>query len=71
LENKNLWDEKKQAELEKQVKSEIDQAVKELEVEHDFKPDAPFDYVYGTQHEEIEQQRQEFLAGLKMEEKNG
>jgi pyruvate dehydrogenase E1 component alpha subunit len=71
LENKGLWDKDKQAALDEEIKQEVDSAVKEFETRTDFKPDAPFDHVFGTRHEVIEEQRQEFLANLGKEANNG
>jgi pyruvate dehydrogenase E1 component alpha subunit len=70
LEAKGYWDDKKQAAFEEEIKNEVDQAVKDFESQSGFKPDAPFDHVYGTTHEEIEEQRQEFLASLKEDSSN-
>lgn len=64
LEKKEIWDADKQASMEAEIKEEIDAAVKELESKTDFKPDAPFDHVFGTRHDVIEEQRQEFLKSL-------
>ena len=64
LEGKGIWNESLQANLEEEIKSEIEAAVEEFEQKFDFKPDAPFDHVFGTHHEEIEAQRSEFLANL-------
>ena len=52
------------------VKAGIDQGVKEFEAMSDFKPDAPFDHVFGTDHEIIERQRADFLENLKVEAEN-
>jgi len=67
LVKKDIWDENKQEQLEQEIKAEVDAAVKELESPHVYKPDAPFDHVFGTDHQEIEDQRQEFLANLEKE----
>ena len=64
LENKGIWNESSQADLESEIRNEIDTAVKKFEQKTDFKPDAPFDYVFGTQHQGIEEQRAEFLADV-------
>lgn len=69
LEGKGIWNDSLQAELEDEVKNEIEAAVKEFEQKSNFKPDAPFDHVFGTEHEEIEEQRQDFLANLFESEK--
>jgi pyruvate dehydrogenase E1 component alpha subunit len=71
LENKGYWNEDKQVAIEEEIKQEIDAAVKAFEDRAEFKPDAPFDHVFGTRHEVIEEQRQEFLAKLGKEAING
>jgi pyruvate dehydrogenase E1 component alpha subunit len=68
LENKKIWNADLQAGLEEEIKAEVDQAVKDFEALTDFKPDAPFDHVFGTSHPEIERQRTEFLDELGKEE---
>jgi pyruvate dehydrogenase E1 component alpha subunit len=70
LENKGIWDNQKQTAIEDDIKREIDAAVQEFEKRADFKPDAPFDHVFGTRHDVIEEQRQEFLANLAEEAGN-
>lgn len=67
LEGKGIWDQKKQKELEIEIKAQIDAAVVEFEAIKDFRPDANFDHVFGTKHAVIEEQRQEFLENLKNE----
>jgi pyruvate dehydrogenase E1 component alpha subunit len=67
LENKGIWDEAKDADLRQQVENEVKAAVDEFESRRDFKPDAPFDHVFGTRHAVIDQQREEFLAQLRKE----
>ena len=67
LNKRGMWSDEKEAALREDVKKEVDLAVKEFESLHDFKPDAPFDHVFGTRHEVIEEQRQEFLATLTKE----
>jgi pyruvate dehydrogenase E1 component alpha subunit len=71
LETKKIWDDAKQRALEEEVKKEIDDAIKEFETVKDFAPDAPFDHVFGTRHQEIEEQRQEFLDNLRKEGADG
>jgi pyruvate dehydrogenase E1 component alpha subunit len=70
LENKGLWDDAKEKALVEEIKQEIDATVKEFETPREFKPDEPFDHVFGTTHPDIEEQRQKFLAELKLEESN-
>ncbi len=67
LEAKGYWDEQHQAALDEEVRGEIEAAVQEFEARSDFKPDAPFDHVYGTTHPIIEEQRTQFLANLEQE----
>jgi len=71
LERKKIWNELLQAEMDDEIKKEIETAVKELEQKTEFKPDAPFDHVFGTNHQGIEEQRADFLANLVELEKRG
>lgn len=71
LEQRGLWDEARQEKLVSQLRAEIDAAVKRMESMGPVKPDAPFDHVYGTGHEEIEAQRAELLESLRLEERDG
>lgn len=68
LEKKGIWNEDLQNKMEAEVKEEIDATVKAFEEKADFKPDAPFDHVFGTPHDEIELQRAQFLENLRKEE---
>ena len=70
LEAKGTWNDQQQAELDSTVKQQIDDAVKTFEARKDFKPDAPFDHVFGTKHPRIEEQRARFLEDLKRETAN-
>ena len=70
LENKKLWDEKKNEALEEEIKSEIEAAVKEFEAISDLKMDAPFDFIFGESTPTIEEQRQEFLDDLRKDQEN-
>lgn len=70
LEKKGIWDDGKQASLESEIKEEVNAAVKEFESMTGFKPDAPFDHVYGTRHDVIEEQRAEFLRNSGKESGN-
>ncbi len=67
LENKGLWNDASQAGLETEIRETVNQAVQELEATDRFKPDAPFDHVFGTPHPRTEQQRAEFLENLRRE----
>lgn len=67
LETKGIWSDDQQAELEAEVKRQIEDAVKAFESRADFRPDAQFDHVFGTKHPRIEEQRAEFLDNLKKE----
>jgi pyruvate dehydrogenase E1 component alpha subunit len=70
LEKKGIWNSDLQSQLEAEIKAEVDASVKEFEAMKDFKPDSLFDYVFGTSHEEIENQRAEFLENLRKEQSN-
>jgi pyruvate dehydrogenase E1 component alpha subunit len=70
LDAKGLWDDSKQKKLEEEIKQEVEDAVQSFEAKADFKPDAPFDYVFGTPHPRTEEQRAEFLENLKREDCN-
>ncbi len=65
LVKKKIWDDAREEALRVRVRSEIDQAVKELETPRAYAPDAQFDHVFGDHHPSIEAQRNRFLAGLK------
>ncbi len=67
LEAKGIWNDEQEAGLEAEVRQQIDDAVKAFEARNDFKPDAPFDHVFGTKVPRIEEQRTEFLDHLREE----
>jgi pyruvate dehydrogenase E1 component alpha subunit len=69
--NKKIWDGEKQEQLEQELKTTIDETVKLFESKKDFKPDAPFDYVFETPTTLLEEQRSEFLSYLQEKLKNG
>lgn len=71
LENKGIWNDEKQTALDDELKNEVEATVQKFEARTEFKPDAPFDHVFGTKHDVIEEQRQEFLASLGKEANNG
>ncbi len=66
IERKSIWDAKKQAALEEEIKGKVDATVKEFESRKDFQPEILFDHVFGTKHAEIEEQRAQFLENLKL-----
>jgi pyruvate dehydrogenase E1 component alpha subunit len=67
LKNRGFLDQAQDADLRQQVEAEVKGAVEYYEADHDYKPDAPFDHVFGTRHAVIEEQRAEFLANLAKE----
>jgi pyruvate dehydrogenase E1 component alpha subunit len=67
LEAKGAWNDERQAGLDAEVKQQIEDALKAFEAKRDFKPDAPFDHVFGTAVAGIEAQRAEFLDELRKE----
>jgi pyruvate dehydrogenase E1 component alpha subunit len=68
LEQKGYWNEQAQVDVEAAVQSEVEHAVLDFESRNSFRPDAPFDHVFGTRHAELERQRADFLANLQREE---
>jgi pyruvate dehydrogenase E1 component alpha subunit len=71
LEGKGLWNETMQAALAEEVRNEVEAAVKDLDGRTGFRPDAPFDHVFGTRHQLIEEERAEFLARLERRKEAG
>jgi pyruvate dehydrogenase E1 component alpha subunit len=71
LTQKGVWDESRQASMEAEIKREIDDVVKEFESEREIKPDTPFDHLFGSRVDIIEEQRAEFLEELGREGGNG
>jgi hypothetical protein len=49
----------------------VDTAVKTLESDYVYKPDAQFDHVFADPPPRLERQRAEFLDNLKLESGNG
>ncbi|MBU0741499.1 pyruvate dehydrogenase (acetyl-transferring) E1 component subunit alpha [bacterium] len=64
LEARKFWSEKDQAALEEELKARMDEQIKAFEAKTDFPPEAPFDHVFGTRHDTIEEQKAAFLAEL-------
>ncbi|MBM4118873.1 pyruvate dehydrogenase (acetyl-transferring) E1 component subunit alpha [bacterium] len=62
LEAKKLWDEKREEALREELRAQIAEEVKAFEADTTFALDAPFEYVFGTEHAAITEQRAEFLA---------
>jgi len=62
LTDKKLWNDEREEGLRSEVKAEVEGAVKEFESPQSFAADAPFLHVYGTEHDEIKEQHQAFLA---------
>ncbi len=68
LVSKGVWNDRREAALEDEVKEEIEAAVSSFEARTDFELDAPFDHVYGTPQRRTAAQRAEFLAECEREE---
>jgi pyruvate dehydrogenase E1 component alpha subunit len=64
LMEKGIWDDDREKKLTADIKARIDAAVTEFEKGRETKPDAPFDFIFGTCHGIIEDQRKAFLAKL-------
>jgi pyruvate dehydrogenase E1 component alpha subunit len=71
LEKKKYWSAKQQTALEAEILAEVEAAVVEFETPREYKPDLPFDNVFGTRHEILDEQRAEFLEELKKDAANG
>ncbi|MBZ0263099.1 pyruvate dehydrogenase (acetyl-transferring) E1 component subunit alpha [bacterium] len=71
LGKKKIWNDEKEDALRKEIRDEIAAAVKNYEEPRQYKPDAPFDFIYGTEVEAIEEQRAEFLENFKKDVTNG
>jgi len=69
LEQKGYWDDSKEDALLAEVKARVEKAVKEFESPKDWRQDEPFRHVYGTEHANIVEQHQDFLANLEREAK--
>ncbi len=69
LEAKGYWDADKEEALLAEVKAEVEAAVKEFETPRDWAQDEPFRHVYGTEHANITEQHQDFLANVAKEAK--
>jgi pyruvate dehydrogenase E1 component alpha subunit len=62
LENKGLWNDHRQADLDAEVRTEVDAAVREFEARTAELPiDGQFEHVFGTPHERTREQRARFL----------
>ncbi|HOX24727.1 MAG TPA: pyruvate dehydrogenase (acetyl-transferring) E1 component subunit alpha [Candidatus Krumholzibacteria bacterium] len=65
LEAKRLWDEARENALRDEVRAEVDAAVATFEETAPWPPDRPFEHVFARSEPHLDQQRREFLAGLK------
>lgn len=69
LDKKGYWDDAKEEALLAEVKAKVEAAVKEFETAKDWQQDEPFRHVYGTEHANISEQHQDFLANVAREAK--
>jgi pyruvate dehydrogenase E1 component alpha subunit len=67
LEDKGIWNTKKQAALDEEIKAEVAASVKEFESMPPPRPETPFDHVYESTHPELERQREIFLENIRAE----
>ena len=67
LRAKGYWDDAKEEALLAEVKKKVEETVAEFESPQEFAEDAPFLHVYGTEHDSITEQHQEFLAEIEKE----
>ncbi len=68
---RSLWDDDKEEAQEAEIKEKIDASVKEYESIGEVKMDAPFDYTFGSEVPQLEEQRQEFLTEMRKDQENG
>jgi pyruvate dehydrogenase E1 component alpha subunit len=71
LEIKGIMDDKKHQQLEEDIKAEIEAEVAKFESMKDFKPDNAFDHVWAKPSQDLEEQRQHFLARQARRQPNG
>ena len=69
LDKKGYWDDAKEEALLAEVKAQVEAVVKEFESAKDWQQDEPFRHVYGTEHANITEQHQDFLANVAREAK--
>jgi len=68
---KGWWDDARDEALSAELKAQVDAAVKEFEQPRDWAQDAPFLHVYGTEHDSIREQHEDFLANARLDEQGG
>jgi len=69
LQKKGYWDDAKEEALLAEVKAQVEETIKEFESPKDWQQDEPFRHVYGTEHANITEQHQDFLANVEREAK--
>ena len=67
LQRRKFWSDKDQEALDEELKARLDEEVKAFEAKDDFPPETPFDHVFGTRHDVIEEQKAAFLEELRKE----
>jgi pyruvate dehydrogenase E1 component subunit alpha len=70
LRTKGYWDDAQEEALRAEVKKKVEEAVKEFETPRAYAEDEPFRHVYGTEHDSIREQHEEFLAEVRKEAEN-
>ncbi len=68
---KGWWDDEREEALLAECKEKVEAAVKEFETPKDRPHDEPFRHVYGTEHGNIIEQHEDFLANLEREAGRG
>ncbi|MFH2052225.1 MAG: pyruvate dehydrogenase (acetyl-transferring) E1 component subunit alpha [bacterium] len=71
LEAKGLWDDGKEEALLAEVKAKVEEAVKDFEKPREWAVDEPFRHVYGTGHDGIREQHEDFLENVRKESDHG
>jgi len=71
LDAQGYWNDAKEEALLAEVKAQVEEAVKEFESPKDWQQDEPFRHVFGTEHANITEQHQDFLANVEREANRG
>ena len=71
LDAQGYWDDAKEEALLLEVKAQVEEAVKEFESPKDWQQDEPFRHVFGSEHANITEQHQDFLANVEREANRG
>ena len=71
LDAKAIWNDAKEESLLGEVKAQVEAAVQEFESPKDWTQETPFDHVFGTEHDFLLEQKQDFLDNVEKEDNRG